>query len=132
MLPRETVLGLAGNDADRLLQLAGVLAVGSRMLWPATAASLLRQLPPEVQERVAVADDWRHEAVVFDAVVHSGNATSLLATLQALAERPGPIVGVTALPTGASDVPLERLVVERSLSVNTAAAGGNASLMTLG
>jgi RHH-type proline utilization regulon transcriptional repressor/proline dehydrogenase/delta 1-pyrroline-5-carboxylate dehydrogenase len=28
-------------------------------------------------------------------------------------------------------VPLERLLLERSLSVNTAAAGGNASLMTL-
>jgi RHH-type proline utilization regulon transcriptional repressor/proline dehydrogenase/delta 1-pyrroline-5-carboxylate dehydrogenase len=28
-------------------------------------------------------------------------------------------------------VPLERLVIERSLSVNTAAAGGNASLMTI-
>jgi RHH-type proline utilization regulon transcriptional repressor/proline dehydrogenase/delta 1-pyrroline-5-carboxylate dehydrogenase len=29
-------------------------------------------------------------------------------------------------------VPVERLVVERSLSINTAAAGGNASLMTIG
>ena len=28
-------------------------------------------------------------------------------------------------------VPIERVVVERSLSINTAAAGGNASLMTL-
>jgi RHH-type proline utilization regulon transcriptional repressor/proline dehydrogenase/delta 1-pyrroline-5-carboxylate dehydrogenase len=28
-------------------------------------------------------------------------------------------------------VALERLVVERALSVNTAAAGGNATLMTL-
>jgi len=28
-------------------------------------------------------------------------------------------------------IPLERLVVERSLSINTAAAGGNASLMTM-
>jgi delta 1-pyrroline-5-carboxylate dehydrogenase len=27
---------------------------------------------------------------------------------------------------------LERLLIERSLSVNTAAAGGNASLMTIG
>jgi delta 1-pyrroline-5-carboxylate dehydrogenase len=27
---------------------------------------------------------------------------------------------------------LERLYIERSLSVNTAAAGGNASLMTIG
>jgi len=29
------------------------------------------------------------------------------------------------------EVPLERLVIERSVSVNTAAAGGNASLMTI-
>jgi RHH-type proline utilization regulon transcriptional repressor/proline dehydrogenase/delta 1-pyrroline-5-carboxylate dehydrogenase len=29
-------------------------------------------------------------------------------------------------------VALERLVVERALSINTAAAGGNASLMTIG
>jgi len=27
---------------------------------------------------------------------------------------------------------LQRLVIERSLSINTAAAGGNASLMTIG
>jgi RHH-type proline utilization regulon transcriptional repressor/proline dehydrogenase/delta 1-pyrroline-5-carboxylate dehydrogenase len=28
-------------------------------------------------------------------------------------------------------VPLERLVLERSISINTAAAGGNASLMAI-
>jgi len=50
----------------------------------------------------------------------------------ALAQRPGPIVGVTAMQPGAVDIPLERLLIERALSVNTAAAGGNASLMTLG
>ena len=44
---------------------------------------------------------------------------------------PGP-VGVTALQPGATDIPLERLMIERALSVNTAAAGGNASLMTIG
>jgi RHH-type proline utilization regulon transcriptional repressor/proline dehydrogenase/delta 1-pyrroline-5-carboxylate dehydrogenase len=32
----------------------------------------------------------------------------------------------------AATFPLERLMVERTLSVNTAAAGGNASLMTIG
>jgi RHH-type proline utilization regulon transcriptional repressor/proline dehydrogenase/delta 1-pyrroline-5-carboxylate dehydrogenase len=31
-----------------------------------------------------------------------------------------------------TSIPLERLVLERALSVNTAAAGGNASLMTIG
>ena len=50
----------------------------------------------------------------------------------ALAQRSGPIVGLTALEAGDWRVPLERLVLERSLSINTAAAGGNASLMTIG
>ena len=43
------------------------------------------------------------------------------------AERDGPIVPVHVAP-----YPLEFLVDEVSLSVNTAAAGGNASLMTIG
>jgi RHH-type proline utilization regulon transcriptional repressor/proline dehydrogenase/delta 1-pyrroline-5-carboxylate dehydrogenase len=38
---------------------------------------------------------------------------------------------VTAEPDDAA-LPLERLLLERALSVNTAAAGGNASLMMLG
>jgi RHH-type proline utilization regulon transcriptional repressor/proline dehydrogenase/delta 1-pyrroline-5-carboxylate dehydrogenase len=41
-------------------------------------------------------------------------------------------VALIALEPGDPAVPLERLVMERALSVNTAAAGGNASLMTLG
>ena len=56
----------------------------------------------------------------------------LQAVCTALTRRAGPIVGVTALQPGATDIPLERLLIERALSVNTAAAGGNASLMTIG
>jgi len=37
-----------------------------------------------------------------------------------------------ALPPGAADVPLQALVLERAVSTNTAAAGGNASLMMIG
>ena len=48
-----------------------------------------------------------------------------------MALRPGAIVGVVGLQPGETHIPLERLVVERSLSINTAAAGGNASLMTM-
>ena len=44
----------------------------------------------------------------------------------------GPIVGVRGCAPGERDIPLEALVVERAVSVNTAAAGGNASLMTIG
>jgi RHH-type proline utilization regulon transcriptional repressor/proline dehydrogenase/delta 1-pyrroline-5-carboxylate dehydrogenase len=35
--PRSSVLCLANDDADRLVQLAAVLAVGSRAIWPADA-----------------------------------------------------------------------------------------------
>jgi RHH-type proline utilization regulon transcriptional repressor/proline dehydrogenase/delta 1-pyrroline-5-carboxylate dehydrogenase len=48
-----------------------------------------------------------------------------------VARRNGPIVGVTALDVQDSAQALTRLVLERAVSVNTAAAGGNASLMTM-
>ncbi|MMZ71819.1 Bifunctional protein PutA [compost metagenome] len=49
-----------------------------------------------------------------------------------VAKRAGAIVGVHGLSSGETSIALERLVIERALSVNTAAAGGNASLMTIG
>jgi RHH-type proline utilization regulon transcriptional repressor/proline dehydrogenase/delta 1-pyrroline-5-carboxylate dehydrogenase len=70
--------------------------------------------------------------VHFDTLLHHGDAKSRLALGRQMAERAGPIVGVIALEAGCHDIPLERLLVERALSINTAAAGGNASLMTIG
>ena len=136
VLPRERVLCLAPagaeGDAARLLQLAATLAVGSRALWPADARVLCDRLPAQVRERVALAQDWTGEAADFDAVLHAGSDDHLRAVLATLAARRGPIVGVTRLSAATSALPLERLVIERSLSLNTAAAGGNASLMTIG
>ena len=136
VLPREAVLCLVGDDArgesDRLVQLAAVLAVGSRAVWPARAQALWQQLPPEVQRRVSLAQDWMAGTVHFDAVLHHGPPERLSEVLRTLAQRPGAVVSVTALVPGDSAVPLERLLIERSLSINSAAAGGNASLMTIG
>ncbi|MCG2594337.1 trifunctional transcriptional regulator/proline dehydrogenase/L-glutamate gamma-semialdehyde dehydrogenase [Ramlibacter sp. XY19] len=132
LVPRQAVLCLAESDADRLLQLAAVLAVDSRAVWPASAQLLLHRLPSEVQSRVALASDWSAPNVAFDAVLLHGGVAELAAVRQKLARRVGPIVGAERLDPGDTAIPLERLVVERSLSVNTAAAGGNASLMTIG
>ncbi len=132
VLPRAAVLCLADTDADRLAQLAAVLAVGSRAVWPMPAALLRARLPAEVRERISLAHDWTQATVHFDAAIQHGDPHALLATQVLLATRPGPIVGLCALPPGDAALPLERLVIERSLSVNTAAAGGNASLMTIG
>jgi RHH-type proline utilization regulon transcriptional repressor/proline dehydrogenase/delta 1-pyrroline-5-carboxylate dehydrogenase len=135
--PREHVLCLAEphtaqGDADRLTQLAATLAVGAQAVWPAEARSLADRLPLDVRARITLTQDWSQPGVPVDAVLHHGDDASHLAVAAALAERPGPIIGMVALRPGAARVPLERLVVERSLSVNTAAAGGNASLMTIG
>ena len=136
LLPRQAVLCLAqpgpAGDADRLLQLAAVLAVGSHAVWPADCRALREQLPSAARERVSLAQDWHGDAVHFDAVLHHGPPDYLPALLTRLAARPGAIIGITALASGGAAVPLERLVIERSLSINTAAAGGNASLMTIG
>ena len=132
--PRDAVLCLVDGEveADRLAQLAAVLAAGSHAVWPAAAQALRERLPVEVRERISLALDWTQPAVSFDAVLHHGAPTERLAVAAALAARPGPIVGLTGLAHGDGRVPIERLVTERSLSVNTAAAGGNASLMTIG
>lgn len=61
------------------------------------------------------------------AVLFQGTPDRLLALNQRMAEREGPIVPVYCAP-----YPVEFLFDEVSLSINTAAAGGNASLMTIG
>ncbi len=132
LLPRDAVLCLADDDADRLVQLAAVLAVGSRAVWQPEAQTLRDALPREVQARIQLTPDWQSQDVAFDAVLLHGSEAALHAASAALAQRDGPIVGVQRLAPGESEVPLERLLIERALSVNTAAAGGNASLMAIG
>jgi RHH-type transcriptional regulator, proline utilization regulon repressor / proline dehydrogenase / delta 1-pyrroline-5-carboxylate dehydrogenase len=70
--------------------------------------------------------DWR--AAKFDAVLLSDD-TRVSEVAQALAARSGPIVQIVS---AAPEFPLFGLVKEKTVSVNTTAAGGNASLMTIG
>ena len=114
------------------MQLAAVLAVGARAVWPHGAGESWRRLPAQVRARVTLVPDWIDPSVHFDAVLHHGPAQALRDVSRQVAARPGPIVAFIGLPAGERRVPLERLVVERSLSVNTAAAGGNPALMTIG
>ncbi len=130
---RARVLCLTGDqpsaDADRLTQLAAVLAVDSRAVWPQSAQALHAQLPAAVQSQVTL-EDLLHGQPVDAALLH-GDATTTVYWQGQLAQHPGSIVTLTALHPGDTAVPLARLVSERSISTNTAAAGGNASLMTL-
>jgi len=138
LLPRERVLCLAQEKADLLAQLAACLAVGSQVLLPddAQTRSLLSSLPTEVRDPIALVADWATGETDFDALLHHGDSDQLreVSKLAAArqAARNGAIIGVHGLHRGETDIPLERLLIEHALSVNTAAAGGNASLMTIG
>jgi RHH-type transcriptional regulator, proline utilization regulon repressor / proline dehydrogenase / delta 1-pyrroline-5-carboxylate dehydrogenase len=131
LVPRHAVLCLASGNDDLLVQLAAVLWVGSHAVLPIESAELLSRLPPEVQARVAMASDWTAKSVEFDGVLLHGDVHMLAQISRQLASREGAIVAAERLAPGDTSVPLERLVVERSVSINMAATGGNASLMTM-
>lgn len=135
LVSRGTVLCVPETEHGARVQLAAVLATGNRALFDgelgrAFAARLEAPLREVVGTLVDIEKD-RFEAVLFE-----GDSDALAALACRVAKRNGPIVTVQGLPVGAlangEDYVLERLLTERSVSVNTAAAGGNASLMTIG
>jgi RHH-type proline utilization regulon transcriptional repressor/proline dehydrogenase/delta 1-pyrroline-5-carboxylate dehydrogenase len=100
--PKGTILCVARDPADLQAQFAAVSATGNRATMDV--------------------DDPHLAAALF-----AGSRDELMGLSHRLAERDGPIVPVHVAP-----YPLEFLFDEIALSVNTAAAGGNASLMTIG
>ncbi len=132
--PREAALCLAESDDSLLFQLTGALAMGCRVVWPAGAQTqaLRATLPLDVQEAIALASDWTTADVHFDVALYQGGRDGLLAAARALAKHPGPVVSLRRFDPKSGGAPLEALVVEQSTSTNTAAAGGNASLMSIG
>jgi len=100
--PKSTILCVARDPADLQAQFAAVGATGNR---------------------ATVDIDEPH----LSAALFAGNSGELITLNRRLAARDGPIVSVHVAP-----YPIEFLFDEVSLSVNTAAAGGNASLMTIG
>ncbi|WP_336286173.1 trifunctional transcriptional regulator/proline dehydrogenase/L-glutamate gamma-semialdehyde dehydrogenase [Cronobacter dublinensis] len=134
LLPRERVLCLADNEQDLLVQLAAVTSAGSRVLWPdeSLQRTLAKQLPAAVNAIIDFAKQDVLFSQSFDAVIYHGDSDQLRALCEKVAAREGAIVSVQGFGRGETNLLLERLWLERSLSVNTAAAGGNASLMTIG
>ena len=125
-VPRGTVLCAPNGTASLLNQLAAAFATGNRAL---VLAETLPALPIAVKEHVRFINAQELDGSEFAmALVEQGLPGDLQARLAA---RPGAIVGIVDTRAG-EPVALWRLVAERALCVNTTAAGGNASLMTLG
>ncbi|MDR0807314.1 MAG: trifunctional transcriptional regulator/proline dehydrogenase/L-glutamate gamma-semialdehyde dehydrogenase [Enterobacteriaceae bacterium] len=134
LLPRHRTLCLNNNVPDALNQLAAVLASGCKVLWEDNSLTkkLHQTLPELVQQQIGFVADWRNTNVLFDAVIFHGDSDKLQQISEQIAQRNGQIISVQGFACGETNILLERLLLERSLSINTAAAGGNASLMTIG
>jgi RHH-type proline utilization regulon transcriptional repressor/proline dehydrogenase/delta 1-pyrroline-5-carboxylate dehydrogenase len=125
-VPRGTVLCVAADPTALRVQVGAALATGNCAV---VEDGMLDALPPALKGIVKAARDACN--VPCDAVLFQGDQAELVVLGQELAEREGAIVGVH-VADAAGWYPLEFLVLERSVSTNTAAAGGNANLMMIG
>jgi RHH-type proline utilization regulon transcriptional repressor/proline dehydrogenase/delta 1-pyrroline-5-carboxylate dehydrogenase len=113
---------------DALHQFGAALSTGNRLLLNdgESIRPLRAALPKALQVHIAFIGDITAHA--FDAVLVSDEGR-IGEIARMLAGRQGPIKQAIL---GNPNYSLFRLVKERTVSVNTAAAGGNAGLMTLG
>ncbi len=121
MEPRGAVLCVADNVSAICVQVGAALATGNRpiVLQPNDADEFFADLPASVQ---VIHDP---SGVSFEAVIYNGDSLATFA--KTIAAGDGPLI-----PIFLADDPLEWLLQERVVSTNTTAAGGNASLMTIG
>ncbi len=126
---RGTLAGVADGAAAVLHQVMAALASGNRLLLADSEAARKVQtaLPAALRAHIALDAAWFDKAL--GAVLFDGSEADADALRVRVAARSGPIV---QLQQPSPDYDLSRLVHERTLSINTAAAGGNASLMAMG
>jgi RHH-type proline utilization regulon transcriptional repressor/proline dehydrogenase/delta 1-pyrroline-5-carboxylate dehydrogenase len=142
--PRGRVLCRAETRLGALAQLGATLATGDLACYAKNAVTsiLLAQLPAAIRTRTCLVGQspersFENEPDDFSAALFEGEPSMAAAWARELAARDGPIVMPQCLTpedisAGTACYSLEWLVTERSISINTAAAGGNASLMTIG
>jgi RHH-type proline utilization regulon transcriptional repressor/proline dehydrogenase/delta 1-pyrroline-5-carboxylate dehydrogenase len=133
--PRGRIAAVAATQSAGLIQIGAILATGNDAIVNAGETLALKRLPPELSHRIVMAF-YPLEAPLLAGALFEGEADALAAALRQLADRPGPIVRLQALTparlAAGEDYNLAELVEECAIATNTAAAGGNASLMTIG
>ncbi|MEO7914548.1 MAG: trifunctional transcriptional regulator/proline dehydrogenase/L-glutamate gamma-semialdehyde dehydrogenase, partial [Novosphingobium sp.] len=133
--PRGRVALSARTATGLRIQFGAVLATGnSAVISTKAGADMLAGLPRSVTARIIHADEpMTHDGIA--AALVEGNAEDVLLAFRLLAERSGAIVPLqSATPealAGGDGYMLDWLLEEVSTSINTTAAGGNASLMAV-
>ena len=125
--PRGRVLCVAPDAAELVRQIETATGVGNTALvLRGQRIGVVGHVQGNAIEEIADID-----GAAIDAVLFAGSSDDLTALNRRMAMRDGQIVSVhIARPDGR--YPAEWLVRERSVSINTTAAGGNANLMMIG
>ena len=130
---RGAVLCDAADESSMIVQAACALATGNRARLAGAPARGARRRPARA---VARPRHRLHRGDRVDAALTDRAGAALIAFAGEIARRDGPIASVFRVSAEAllrgEPAPLDFLLNERSLCVNTTAAGGNASLMTIG
>lgn len=135
--PRGRIAALAETEAGLLIQIRTILACGNDVVAVGAEhhRAVLQALPADAAARVEDVPDLSAAGDVR-AILFEGDAERLSVLSAAVAARPGSILSIQARTPEAlarGDVyEAAGLVEEVSTAINTAAAGGNASLMSIG
>lgn len=136
--PRGKILIIPQSETGLYRQMASAFAAGNMVVID--AGSLLQksllQLPQSVFAQIMWSDNWSADGPFAGALIE-GEGAFVTKMLQRIAALPGPLLltqaaNLAEMETQESAYCLDWLVEELSISINTAAAGGNASLMAIG
>ena len=136
--PRGRILSVPQTVKGLYRQIAAALATGNTVMIDQASGleSALSGLPASVSARIGWTKDWNADAPFAGALVE-GDGLRVTEINRKIAALDGPLVLVQSASTAEIEADPEAyclnwLLEEISTSINTAAAGGNASLMTIG
>jgi RHH-type proline utilization regulon transcriptional repressor/proline dehydrogenase/delta 1-pyrroline-5-carboxylate dehydrogenase len=127
--PRGSVLCLAPTADTLFEQIAAALATGNDVLIEATAAHLLKKTPAELNSQIRRLE--QSNEVTVSAILFAGDQQDRRTRAMHTAAQEGPLIPIISPDAISGRYPLYRLLTERVTSINTTAAGGNTTLMTL-
>jgi RHH-type proline utilization regulon transcriptional repressor/proline dehydrogenase/delta 1-pyrroline-5-carboxylate dehydrogenase len=131
--PRGAVLCHAASEEAAVVQIASALSTGNRAVLDGRAAQpLFDALPASLHADISLAN----AATSPEAVLTDCDGDALRGLLGVVSCADGPIASVFSLSPrrfqAGENWPLDWLLNEQAITVNTTAAGGNASLMAIG
>jgi RHH-type proline utilization regulon transcriptional repressor/proline dehydrogenase/delta 1-pyrroline-5-carboxylate dehydrogenase len=136
--PRGRILLIPATSAGLRRQIAAGLATGNNVVIDAGTGlqGSIAGLPSNVSARISWTSNWEADGPFSGALIE-GDASSVGAVNRKIASLSGPLVVVQSATTeelirDPEAYCVDRLLEEVSISINTTAAGGNASLMTIG